>query len=153
MNPYKADMAEVAKHYSLDPLLVESISFVESSWRADAFRFEPQFYERYLKDNPRYKGMIPRRISSSYGLMQVMYPTAVDQGFKHFPEELFLPHVNLHQGCRYFKSLLDWAEGDVAKALAAYNGGKGNWSGTMPQLYARKVLNHYAKMKEAEPRE
>jgi soluble lytic murein transglycosylase-like protein len=138
---YRAEIAAAAATHRLDPNLVEAVILIESSGQADAFRFEPGFYDRYLKDKPEYAGKIPRRISSSYGLMQVMYTTALACGFDPTapPEHLFVPAINLEYGCRKLSLELAWAT-DVAKALAAYNAGRGNWDSASGRLYAQRVL-------------
>jgi soluble lytic murein transglycosylase-like protein len=148
ISPYRDLINVVAITFKLDPLLIEAIVNQESSHEADGFRFEPGFYRKYLKNHPDYQGQIPRRISSSYGLMQVMYSTARDFGFKGEPEELFVPRTSLTYGCRYFAYLLQkWAKGDVKKALAAYNGGPGNWDAAKPQAYAKAVWDYYQQLK------
>jgi soluble lytic murein transglycosylase-like protein len=142
MTPYRADIEAAAKRHLLDPDLVEALVVVESSGQADAFRFEPAFYERYLEGKPEYRGAIPRRISSSYGLCQVMYPVARELGFKGQPEELFVPATSLEYGCRKLRALIDWSLGNVDAALAAYNGGKvGNRRAPYRnQRYVTKVI-------------
>lgn len=120
---------------------------VESSGHADAFRFEPGFWQQYLVHNPEYRHENPRRVSSSYGLCQVMLPTARELGFKAEPEMLFVPRVSLYFGAMHLARLLRWAERDTSKALAAYNGGKGNWTADAPQAYARKVLAIFDQLK------
>lgn len=147
--PYRGSIEFAAKKYGLDPDLVEAVVIQESSGRADAFRFEPGFYEQYLKGKAEYAGQIRRRISSSYGLMQVMFTTAQQYGYPYEPEMLFLPGTNLDYGCRHLAALFDWAKGDGVKALAAYNGGKGNWTAIRPQEYAHEVLDRVAALKEA----
>lgn len=139
-----------AQRFTLDPLLVQSLIWVESRGQTDAFRFEPLFYERYkLASKEPYIGQPARRVSSSYGLMQLMYPTAWDLGFRGEPEELFVPRVNLHWGCRLLRSLVLWAEGllpiapdiTLRSALAAYNGGRG---GNSPLAELRPANAQYA---------
>lgn len=149
MNPYRDLMTTLGTAAGLDPLLLEAIAFHESAWRADAFRFEPEFYERYLKESERWTHAVPRRISSSYGLFQVMYTTALDHGFRDEPEVLFIPSTNVKIACRILNSLLVWSDGDVAQALAAYNGGRGNWTAPGPKAYAREILAHYTRLKSA----
>ncbi len=125
----------------------------ESAGNTDAFRFEPDFYNRYLKPNKMYVGKNPRRISSSYGLMQLMWPVAVERGFPatDAPEHLFFPEVGLDYGCRQLRFLLDWAEtfdapaqAKLDAAIASYNGGRGGNKPTeSPKRnisYVRKVL-------------
>jgi len=112
---------------------VAAVVMTESSFDEHAYRYEPGFWRRYLKNNPRWNAWEPERVSASYGLMQIMYTTAVDLGYSGDPEGLYDPVMNLRWGCRCLKSLLNWAHGDVNSALAAYNGGKrGNEPGTVP---------------------
>lgn len=164
---YTADIEAAAARYGLDPLLVESIVMIESSGNTDAFRFEPDFWNRYLKRNPKYCHLNPRRVSSSYGLMQVMYCRLLEDRISENdtwqPELLFIPENGLDIGCALFKELLEWAlsrpipEGICVSpeeiALAAYNGGRGgndpskNWP-LRNGKYAAKVLCHYRALRE-----
>lgn len=141
---YTALIKETAARHGLDADLLEAQVLVESSGHTDAFRHEPGFWDRYLRKNSRWSSWNPRRAASSYGLLQILYPTATELGFTGAPEMLFVPDVGLDWGARYFRQLRDWAEGDVVKALVAYNGGKGAalktpWP-TAPHLYAERVL-------------
>lgn len=148
---YRHKITTVANAHSLSPFLVEAICWVESRGRVDAFRHEPQFWDRYhLADKPEYSGMNPRRVSSSYGLMQIMYPVARELGFQGEPEMLFQIAVNLHWGCKKLREISDWANSfnirypDRLRAIAAaYNGGKGgNAPGTPLRngVYADRVI-------------
>lgn len=142
MTPYRSQIETAAKAYWLDPNVVEAVVLTESSGHTDAFRFEPDFWTRYLKDKPEYASAIPRRVSSSYGLMQVMYTTACERGYRGEPEILFVPHINLAYGCKHLAHLVQWAGGNIDKALAAYNAGKGNWDSLAGQAYAARVRRH-----------
>jgi soluble lytic murein transglycosylase-like protein len=132
---YRPRIKRIAARYDLDPLLVEAIVMVESSDHTDAFRFEPAYFRRYIRGKPEWANWVPRRVASSYGLMQVMYPTALLNGWEGEPEELFLPDVGLNAGCARLRYLIGWAArlaspgatGAIvrASALAAYNGGQG----------------------------
>lgn len=53
------------------------------------------------------------------GLMQLMDSTATAMGVK----DVFDPYDNIMGGTKYLKQMLDKYEGDIAKALAAYNAG------------------------------
>lgn len=135
---------ERASFWRLDPDLLEAQVIVESSGLTHAYRYEPNFWARYLKGKPEWDRQNPQRVSASYGLMQVMYPTATELGYVGPPEHLFVPEVGLDVGAHLMRSLLDWAHGDVIKALVAYNGGKGSAMKepypTQPQQYANRVL-------------
>lgn len=148
MSEFRKDIEVVSALRQLDPDLVEAIVMVESyGGRADAFRHEPGFWTKYLADNPRYAGKNPRRVSSSYGLMQVMYPTAVDLGFRHEPEMLFLPGMNLDYGTKYLASLMKRFDGNTELAVRAYNGGPGGARKAITAPYWRKVQAALKKIK------
>lgn len=156
---YWKEIVAAAMKHNLDPVLVEAIVVKESSGNADAFRFERDFWNRYLKPNKLYAGKNPRRVSSSYGLMQVMFPVAVERGYPTdlHPELLFVPETALDYGCRQLRYLIDWANDGwpdlpepvrLAAAVAAYNGGKGgNRPTDQPNrnaTYAKAVLANYS---------
>jgi soluble lytic murein transglycosylase-like protein len=152
LTAYRAEIETAAHAHALDPHLVEAVVLVESSGYTHAFRHEAAFFRRYLADHPRYAGANPLRVSSSYGLMQVMYPVAVEHGLVGAPEQLFVPEVGLEYGCRHLRMLVEWAQGDQHAALGAYNGGKaGNRPGAPPrnQSYVTKVLGAHARVLEA----
>ena len=145
---YDSDIKFYAERANIDPILVTAVVLTESNGKAHAYRYEDGYYHAYIEHNTKYKDMSKDRISASYGLMQIMFLTAVDYGFPihSAPEELFLPATNLIYGCKILRSLLTWAGGDVNKALCAYNGGRGA-TAREPypnQAYADKVLVHVA---------
>jgi peptidoglycan lytic transglycosylase len=47
-------------------------------------------------------------------------------GSKFELSDLYVPELNVRYGAWYLRHLLDAFDGDVRKALAAYNGGRGN---------------------------
>lgn len=143
ISPYREAIRVAAANYSLDPLLVEAVVWQESSGKADAFRYEPAFWLRYCAPKAQYAHEEPRRIASSYGLLQVMFPTAQLVGFRGEPEELFSIRTNLDVGCRYLKSLFSRCGGDLRQTLAAYNGGPGGIDQPVPLRYADQVLARY----------
>jgi soluble lytic murein transglycosylase-like protein len=153
VTPYRSLIEHAAARYRLDPNLVEAVCIAESSGLTSAFRYEPGFYTRYLKGKPEYAGMIPQRVSSSYGLLQVMYTTAQQYGYQEPPEHLFVPETGLKYGCLHLAAMVDWAGGNVRQALAGYNGGKGNWKADQPQRYASRVLALYRSVELAHPAE
>lgn len=157
---YWDQIVKAAEPLKLDPVLVEAIVVKESSGNTDAFRFERLFWNRLLKPKAEWALKNPRRVASSYGLMQIMYPVALERGYPpHLPPEgLFVPEMGLEYGCRHLRFLLDWASKgwpqiDPAKrveaCLASYNGGRGgNAPGTLLRngVYARDVLKLYAQL-------
>lgn len=140
MHDYRADVDAAAAEHGLDPDLVAAIVAQESGGWASAFRYEPDFWDRYLANNPNYMTRNRREVSASYGLMQTMYSTAVEHGFVGQPWELFNPRVSLEFGCRILAKLMVWADGHVEKALGAYNAGRGGWNSVAGRKYAASVL-------------
>ena len=160
MTPYRLEIEVAARAHDLDPDLIEAMVHVESRGRFDAYRYEPGFWRRYLQDHPRYKGLKPEEVSASYGLMQIMYSTAVDQGYQGTPWGLFDPRESLYWGSAYLAKQIQWArrmgpnapsEVQIASALAAYNGGRtGNLPDDEPDrnaAYAHDVLAEYSSIK------
>ena len=96
---YMAFAEEEAIKQGLDPNLIKAIIQQESNWRADAVSS-----------------------AGASGLMQLMPGTAKDMGV----EDVFDPYQNIKGGVKYFKQLLSKYDGNVDKALAAYNWGMGN---------------------------
>lgn len=153
---YKELIATVAERHGFEPALIASVVWKESEFQANAFRFEPDFWNRYLKPNPVYRSLNPHRVSSSYGLMQVMYCRVLEDKLTDNdalpPEHLFVPELNLETGVAFLKELTIWAltagaTGPlvIEAALAAYNGGRGGNHPTKDKplrraVYARDVL-------------
>lgn len=144
---FRPDIEQVAARHGLDPNLVEAVVLTESSGNTRAYRFEPDFWKRYLADKPEWKFKDPERVSASYGLLQIMYPAAVELGYRGEPEALMVPATGLDWGCVKLRKLLAWSKGDIATALAAYNGGAGNnpLGGPLKNAdYADRVLANLA---------
>lgn len=152
-----------AKAHSLDPLFVAAVVLKESSANADAFRHERLFWNRYLKRKPEWASLNPRRVSSSYGLMQILFPVAQERGLAKDvpPERLFEPEVGLEFGCRHLRHVMDWVDAKypqipgqarVRAALASYNGGLQGPDALRPdnRAYADSVLGLYARL-QADP--
>ena len=59
----------------------------------------------------------------SYGLCQVMLPTAQQMGFKGTVIELFNPQTNVYYAAKYLKWQLKRYRGDWISVIAAYNAG------------------------------
>ena len=116
---YKAKVAELSARFDLSPSLIEALVWQESRWRADAV-------------SP----------VGARGLAQLMPGTARELGVD--PAD---PFANLEGGARYLRAQLDRFDGDVEKALAAYNAGPGRVmrAGGIPriretQLYVAAIM-------------
>jgi len=116
-------VAESAQRHGLDPALVRAVVGVESG-------FQPQ-------------AVSPK---GAQGLMQLMPATARDLGVT----DPFDPAANLDGGSRHLSALVVRYEGDLTKALAAYNAGMGavaRHGGVPPyaetRKYVQKVLGRY----------
>jgi hypothetical protein len=114
---------DTARRHGLDPDLVLAVVAVESAFRPDAVSAR-----------------------GAQGLMQLMPRTASELGVK----DALDPAENLDGGTRYLLFLLTLYDGDLEKALAAYNAGLGAVSrhrGVPPyretQAYVKKVLERY----------
>ena len=115
--------AAAARRHGLDPELVIAVVSVESGFRAQAL-------------SPK----------GAQGLMQLMPGTAASLGV----EDAFDPEQNLDGGVRHLGQLLAQYDGDVERALAAYNAGEGavhRHHGVPPyretRAYVKKVLERY----------
>lgn len=144
---YRPEVEVVAERHGLSADLVQAVCLTESSGQTHAYRAEPAFWDRYLKGKPEWDGSNPARVSASYGLMQVMFPVAVEHGMARTepPEYLFVPLIGLTYGCLVLQRRMDWAGGDLRAALASYNGGKtrDNAPGVEPKRnenYVNKVM-------------
>ena len=120
----KAMVREAARRSGLPPEFVESVALVESGFRPDAV-------------SPK----------GAMGVMQLMPGTAKTMGAN--------PHdtaQNIDAGTRLLRELLIKYDGDVVKALAAYNAGEGavdRYQGMPPynetRWYVKKVIDAYQK--------
>jgi len=114
---------KTAEKHRVDPRLVRAVIATESNWNVAAVS---------------QKG--------AQGLMQLIPETAQQLGVY----DAFDPAQNVDGGVRYLSMMLDRYNGDVHKALAAYNAGPGavDRSGGVPRFretrnYVRKVTSAY----------
>lgn len=74
------------------------------------------------------------------GYTQIRLSTARGLGYRGTLRELYEPEVNLRYGFRYLRRMLDRYDGNVERALTAYNGGPGLAdTGFVLVGYVRKV--------------
>ena len=98
--PFGDLVYEAARRHQVNPALIAALIRAESAYKEKAVS---------------HKG--------AQGLMQLMPATARRFGLS--PGEAFIPSRNIEAGTRYLAWLLERFEGDVARALAAYNAGEG----------------------------
>ena len=94
---YTAKIQELAQRFDLSPSLLEALVWQESRWREDA-----------------------RSPVGAQGLAQLMPGTA-----RYLGVDSRDPFQNLEGGARYLREQLDRFDGNLEKALAAYNAGPG----------------------------
>jgi soluble lytic murein transglycosylase-like protein len=124
-SPLHDAVQAIAAAQGIDPALLEAVALVESGGRADAFRWESQFYRLYIQGRTTAASAFGPLAACSFGPVQILLETACELGFRDQPWTLFQMSTGLAWGAKYLKTLLDWAGGDVDKACSAYNGGKG----------------------------
>ena len=114
---------ELAAKHHVDPQLIRAVIMAESG-------YNPTATSR--------KG--------AQGLMQLMPGTAQQLGVR----DAYNPKQNLEAGVRYLRALLDKYDGDLDKALAAYNAGEGTVerAGGVPNIretqeYVRRITDRY----------
>jgi soluble lytic murein transglycosylase-like protein len=110
---YEAAVMALAARFDLSPALIEAVVWQESRWREGAV-------------SP----------VGARGLAQLMPGTAREMGVD--PDD---PLANLEGGARYLRQQLDRFDGDVEKALAAYNAGPGRVerAGGIPRIRETQV--------------
>jgi soluble lytic murein transglycosylase-like protein len=121
--PYGPSIVDVSARTGVDGLLIASVIEMESGFAANVV-------------SPR----------GAVGLMQVR----PDRTGAPKRPDLTDPKANLEAGSRYLASLLDRYDGDLERALAAYNAGPGmvdRWKGVPPfretRSYVRRVQERY----------
>jgi soluble lytic murein transglycosylase-like protein len=114
--------------YDVDPDLIEAIIMRESSGNPNVKdRYEPGFYKQYIVKMglPETEG---RKRATSYGLMQIMYQSAIEDGYQGSPEVLRQIDVGINWGVRHLrKKIKFYGVQDINRAIAAYNAGSPRW--------------------------
>jgi soluble lytic murein transglycosylase-like protein len=106
-NQYDQIVQAAAVNYNVEVPLIKAVIMTESSFNPNAYRAEPAIND------------------GSYGLMQVLFRTAVGLGFPNDPaqhERLFDPQVNIDLGTKFLAQLQSrYSQPD--EIYAAYNAG------------------------------
>ncbi|MHA6334135.1 lytic transglycosylase domain-containing protein [Qipengyuania sp. CAU 1752] len=120
---YQATVHDISRRFDLSPSLIEALVWQESRWREGAVSH-----------------------AGARGLAQLMPGTARYLGVD--PDN---PYQNLEGGARYLREQLDTFEGDLERALAAYNAGPGrvHAAGGVPniretRLYVAAIMGRLA---------
>lgn len=127
--PYTAMIQSAARKYRLPFPELEAQILVESSGRADAFRYEDHFYRHNIVGNSRAAAARYGPLAAcSYGLLQILLETAMERGFTGRPEQLFIPEIGLLWGAIHLRWLWDQLDEqqqghDYRRVLAGYNAG------------------------------
>ena len=113
---------EAARKYNVDPKLVAAVAEVESGGNQNE-----------------------TSSAGAIGVMQLMPDTAAALGVNPYDKK-----SNIEGGAKYLRQMLDTFDGDIRKAVAAYNAGPNavkNYGGIPPyretQNYVNKVLDIY----------
>ena len=113
----------------IPPATLAAYQYPRAYWEqvrsaADAERLDPYAILALMRQESLFD---PYAVSpaAAYGLMQLLVPTASRVAGRPVERaSLFEPATNVALGTRYLRQLLDRYDGDLAKALAAYNGGE-----------------------------
>lgn len=121
--PYDHLIKSASEKHQIDPELIKAVIRQESNFN--------------FKDIS---------VKGAQGLMQLMPDTAKGLGVQN----AFDPYENIHAGTYFLRIMIENFNGDLSKALAAYNAGPGAVKkyGDIPpyketQEYVRNVLNYY----------
>jgi hypothetical protein len=136
------------------PTLLQAQVQVESAGDTNAFRYEPAFFAHYVLHNASAKAALYGPIAAcSFGLLQIMWEVAVEEGYTGRPECLFDPATGLMCGTRHLQKLRMWRPDDDHAVLAAYNGGMAG-NGNAPYRnadYIKRVLAVQASLPPIQP--
>jgi soluble lytic murein transglycosylase-like protein len=127
---YAAKVHELSARYDLSPSLIDALVWQESRWRENAVSH-----------------------AGARGLAQLMPATARELGVN--PDD---PMQNLEGGARYLRMQLNRFDGDLEKALAAYNAGPGRVirAGGVPRIretqkYVAAIMGRLSSHSRAQP--
>ena len=142
----------LAASINWSPTLLEAQVQVESAGDPWAFRYEPAFWAHYLMHNAAAKTHNPIG-ACSFGLLQIMYEVAVEEGYTGPAEGLFDPATGLMCGVRHLQKLRMWRPDDDHAVLAAYNGGMAGNGGAPYRnaAYVTRVLAAQALIEHSTP--
>jgi len=116
--------ASVSTTYELPSNLLSSLCYIESTHRVDAVRADDGGQD-------------------SLGICQLHLTTAQMMGFRGTVEQLMNPKYNIKYAAKYLQKQIKRYNGDVYKAISAYNMGTAKFSKSgkfLNQRYVDKVV-------------
>lgn len=132
------------------PALVLAIIHLESAGNPNAVRKEPKYLQAYgntkkIRDIVKATGLAAEDIAASYGLMQLMVPTAWGYlSAAHKGADVINVLCDPQQGIRYgiahLSTKYKQRNGNIRLAARDYNG-----TGVMAEAYGRNALELYLK--------
>jgi hypothetical protein len=158
------------KAYGFPKLLLKAIGICESALDPRSYRFEPAYYDKYLKGKPEWAGRDPAIISASHGIGQIMFTTALALGLtgksdEDIRESLYNPVVNIALMSKLMRQLVNRVITDkvveefiwlspLQVSCSRYNGGSyknPNDKGILRnQKYVDKVFREWENLKKKE---
>lgn len=139
-----------AENFGIDPNLIEAIVMTESSGHPNTSRYETAFYSRYIIPLKLFAAEGMKR-ATSYGLMQIMYQSAIEDGYKGTAEDLLKITIGLECGVKHLRKKYEkYYTGNIDFVIAAYNAGSprfvnGKFSN---QEYVDKVHKYLKQIRE-----
>ncbi len=101
---------------------------------AEAFSLDPNLLWAVMREESHFRPAVASH-AGALGLMQIMPATgkgiATSLKVEFAEKDMLVPEINIRFGAFYLRNMLNMFDGDLDKALAAYNGGGGNvrrWS-------------------------
>jgi hypothetical protein len=128
---YDGIFKSAAAMFKVEAAVLKAIAMQESGLVWISYRFgksERRFYRKYIEGKPEWMKhryyTEPKVIAASWGLMQIMYTTAVQMGLpREAPWHTIMePETNILLGARYYANQMD-RYGNASAAIAAYNAG------------------------------
>lgn len=122
---FDAEIATSSRRWAVPESWIRAVIETESSWNPKAYREEPRIND------------------ASYGLMQLLYRTALGLGFTGTSSQLYDPATNIDLGTKLLGQLRQQHGDDFRRVYSAYNSGN-------PDLWQRskEVAAHVARAVE-----
>lgn len=159
---YDKLFCKYGKENRLPKLFIKAVAVAESALDERAYRYEHNFWLKYLANHKDWKDREPSEVSASYGLMQLMFTTAHSLGFSGTPEELYNPVYNIALGAKLLRKNINIVHkrnmqsrySDYEISLARYNGGgykNIDKNGKLRNIkYVKKVMRIYRDLEKKE---